>query len=600
MMAAAAKQQQQPQASPQRKPQAPSPRGLQPSRPLRSAATANGAGDNAAPTAAVNVLQMIRSHLASNNSAPNRGSLFNSSPPPPNMSSQARVPFVNYATTTTAKAQISPRPSGEAPTAIRHHVPTFKSNSLMIGSRHRVYCSYIEDGPKLFSIHLQSTEQDLDEMMSALGNCPLNNLSEKPSLGQACVARYAEDNNLYRAVIMSIKATSCTVAYVDYGNSAEVAFHDIYEIPASFLRHTIFAMRFTLAGYRQLKCTVALNRNFSEMVMEKELDLVVRPLDGPLFVQYCDLFVVDDNVNVFDRLLAAANASEKYADPPKLVQDELVIIRYVESPKKFFVQQHTNLLAYDRMMDKLADYCESAEPLRRLEAGAICATTYGQDKDCYRAEIVEFSDDRSLAYVQIVDFGIVISTNVGTLKMITPEFLTLPRQAIECCLEGFDTIAKLSDVNRDQLELLAEDVTGARRNFKVKIAQQEPSLVLNLIDDSASPVLDLATRMFKLAMPPKSFRQYEQQKYQRPTPAAAETQSMSATRENPVGRTSVGGGAADEPNSWRRPERSSPPRVDKMDHNGVISAVQQRLLIATTAAPAGGYNDDNRSKKNKR
>lgn len=475
---------------------------------------------------------------------------------PPNMDPSTRIPFVDYSSQqNTKRSEENSRPL----TAYRpegYNIPSFKSNTLPVGSRHQVFCSYIEDGPKLFSIHLKSNEQDLDRMMSRLGNCSLVHLTDKPSLGMACVARYAEDQNMYRAVIMNIKPRTCHVAYVDYGNSDEVAFNNIFQIPVTFLKHTIFAMRFTLSGCRELgESNDKLNKYFQSLVMEQELELVVKPLDGPPFVQYCDLY--HNGHNIFEKLKDMANDCPKFLAPPALVQDELVIIRFVESPKKFYVQQKSNLEKYDQMMDKLALYCQKAPPVAKLQVGAVCATTYGQDKDCYRVEIMELSNDRKTAAIKIVDFGISIETSVNTLKAITAEFLALPLQAIECCLEGFVDIPNLSDLSRDQLELLAEDAAGDRRNFKVKIKSQrnDPLLVLNLIDDSTYPVLDLSTRMFKLAMPPKSFRHFEQQKYQKPSdrPVSSAPQAEvddkfitadkvinSTVRESPPGRNAAG------------------------------------------------------------
>lgn len=508
--------------------------------------------------------QLIMSHLSGNPSV-RRPALPNVignvvEPPktyqqvPPNMNPSMRIPFVDYSShqTTSNSEESSRTPTANRPEG--YNIPSFKSNTLMVGSRHEVYCSYIEDGPKLFSIHLKSNEQDLDQMMFSLGNCPLVHLADKPSLGMACVARYSEDNNLYRAVIMNIKPRTCHVAYVDYGNSEEVAFNNIYQIPVAFLKHTIFAMRFTLSGCRELgQSNEKLNKYFQTLIMEHELELVVKPLDGPPFVQYCDLY--HNGYNIFEKLKDMANDCPKFVAPSPLVQDELVVIRFVESPKKFYVQQKSNLEKYDLMMDKLALYCQEAQPVPKLQVGAVCATTYGQDKDCYRVEIMELSNGNKTAAIKIVDFGIIIETSVNTLKAITAEFLALPLQAIECCLEGFVDIPNLSELSRDQLELLAEDAAGARRNFKVKIKSQrnDPLLVLNLIDDSTYPVLDLSTRMFKLAMPPKSFRHFEQQKYQKPSdrPVNAPKPAIedkylstdkvlnSTVRESPPGRSAA-------------------------------------------------------------
>lgn len=62
-------------------------------------------------------------------------------------------------------------------------ISVFKSNTLRIGSTHEVFCSFIEDGPLLFSIQLANDEDSLNNLMAALDTIELQNLTNKPSLG---------------------------------------------------------------------------------------------------------------------------------------------------------------------------------------------------------------------------------------------------------------------------------------------------------------------------------------------------------------------------------------------------------------------------------
>lgn len=60
--------------------------------------------------------------------------------------------------------------------------------------------------------------------------------------------------------------------------------------------------------------------------MEQELEMIVKPLDGPPFVQYCDLF--HKGANIFDKLKDMIKDCTKYAPAPPLVQNELVVMLY--------------------------------------------------------------------------------------------------------------------------------------------------------------------------------------------------------------------------------------------------------------------------------
>ena len=490
-----------------------------------------------------NAKQLIMSHL-STNSLQAAGVHRQQLPPlpfsNPNISySNSKNPFRPDGNQTQLFSEQTPPTTQQSKSSVSpeiHIIPTFKSNTLMVGTVHQVYCSYIAEGPNLFSIQLKSSEEDLDRMMAEINDIPVKNLSEKPSMGMACLARYKEDNNIYRAVIMMIKATTCTVAFVDYGNSDDVAFSDIFEIPSKFLKHTIFAMRFTLSGYRELgSCNETINKYFESQTITQLLDLKVKPLDGPPFVQYCELYV--NGENILEKLKNMAIECQKYA-APELRENELVQIRYVHSAKKFFVQESSNLNAFNKMMDQLMVYCQKAPQLRNAQVGLPCATKFGQDEDWYRVEIMQMYKDRESALIQYVDFGISNEAKLSTLKTITGEFLAMAKQAIEVCLEGFNDIP-LSDSMRNQLEFLAEDAAGERRNFKVKIIKQGTVPIVNLIDDSTVPTLDLSTRMFKLAMPNKTFRYFEQQKFKPKSTAVSEEPDKISEEPTSIGQNNM-------------------------------------------------------------
>lgn len=398
--------------------------------------------------------------------------------------------------------------------------PALRSNTLLVGSKHSVYVSYIEDGPSLFSIHLKSNEHDLDQLMAELGNLPLTNLCEKPTIGMACVARYSEDKNLYRAVIMNIKPTTCLVAYVDYGNSEDVVFSDIYDIPAALLKQPIFAMRFTLSGYKQLQPDNEMTKQlFSSFVMDNELVMVVRPLDGPPFVQYCDLLL--NGESVFDLLVAKTQTQLQqrqlsFPAPLELLENELVVIRGIESAQKFYVQQCRNISAFEDMMYRLNQFGPSAQPLLQINVGTIGINYHEIAESWCRVKVIS----EEPLVIQYTDIGTVNQVCISDIREIPAEFVKMPQQAIQCCLEGFEDIEKISETTVDQLELLADDENDEPRNFKVFISERrriDGVLIVNLVDVSSKPNLDVSQRVFMMCMPPIVYRQFEQQRIQRKT-----------------------------------------------------------------------------------
>ncbi|CAD7078047.1 unnamed protein product [Hermetia illucens] len=393
----------------------------------------------------------------------------------------------------------------------KRSVVTFKSNTLMVSNFYDVYCCFVENGPCVFSVHLKSTTEELNEMMNEIESIPLSNLSERPSIGMACIARYSEDNHLYRAVIMTIKPTSCQVAYVDYGNTENVPFADLYEIPTSLLDQKIFAIRFALSGYKELEpLDDSLKNAFKDMVLHKDLRLKVMPLEGPPLVQYCELY--DGNINILEALKKYKNRKLSYSSPPPLNNNDVVVIRYVESPKKFFIQKVDSIRAFEQMMDDLFLYCKKrSTPLQKFTKGSACAVKF--ENAWYRAEILGMNQNR--IHIRHVDFGNERNVEPGQLSAISERLVKFPIQATKCCLKGFENTESLSESATVQLEMLAENENNERRHFKCQIyqIQEDGTILVNLIDEKMRPELNLMKRLYKLSMPFNKYIGLEKEEY---------------------------------------------------------------------------------------
>ncbi|KAG4076949.1 hypothetical protein HA402_015936 [Bradysia odoriphaga] len=388
-----------------------------------------------------------------------------------------------------------------------HYMPTFVSDTLLIHGRHHVYVSHVDDGPYIFSVQLKSSERNMEQMMASIATCPLQPLSRKPALGMACLARYSADNQIYRAVIKSIHLDSCQLLYVDYGNSEKVLHNNIYDIPEPYLRLKTFAIRVSLAGLNTLPPLSDHVKNaFKDMVADKTLDMVVVPPDSKTFVQYCELNI--NGQSLLNCVKDMVDETPKFIEPATLSDGDFVVIRYVESPKMFCVQQTKNIVEHNAMIDKLCHYCLTAPSLTKFEKGIACAARYKNDCEWYRTEIVSVSGNDAM--IRFVDYGIELQTQITALKAIHYDFLMTPKQAVRCCLLGFESMQTVSNSSQDQMDLLAEDSLGERRNFRVKIHGQVGDAVLvNLMDESQLPYLDFSLRMLQLSLPQSSFRQYE-------------------------------------------------------------------------------------------
>nr|XP_029720118.1 LOW QUALITY PROTEIN: maternal protein tudor [Aedes albopictus] len=390
-------------------------------------------------------------------------------------------------------------------------IVTFSSTTLAVGTVHEVYISYVENGPKLFTVQLKAKENSLNQMMAALERIPLRNLTRKPTLGMACIARFSEDRVLYRALIMGINIDSCLVSYVDYGNTETVEFRNLYEIPQEFLKHKVFSMRFTLSNVKTLEDSNAdIAGLFSSLVMDKVLNLKVMPLEGPAFVQYCELY--DNKENVFEKLLTLCKSKPlKYPAPITLDRGAncMIIIRYIESCRQFYIQPLEGVERFEKLMDQLAEFCRKSSTLNAMNPGDCCAACLNAD-ECYRAEVVSVPGG-SKVKVRLVDYGNTITLERTQVKRIAPKFVEEQPQVVECCLEGFQEISD-DNLSTAQLEMLAENESGDRKQYRMVVSDVSNGVaIVTLLDEASTPPLNISKRLLKLNNPAKFIKEQMQQ-----------------------------------------------------------------------------------------
>nr|XP_036225781.1 maternal protein tudor isoform X2 [Bactrocera oleae] len=376
---------------------------------------------------------------------------------------------------------------------------TFKTNNLTVGKTYDVYVSFVENGPCLFSVQLALAQDELTEMMNRIERVQLKPYADKPVLGTACIARYSEDGQFYRALITGVQTTACKVVYIDYGNAELVKYSDLYEIPDEFLEAKAFAIRFTLSGHKDLEpIDESLKKAFKDLMMYKNCQLKVMPLEGPPLVQYCELYL--QKSNVLDVLKDIQKCRLVYPKSENLNNNDIVEIRYIDSPKHFYVQKVDNISKFEKLMDDMFLYYNKNQVVpNHLALGAPCIVKY--DNEWYRAEVMRA--DSTAIIVRHVDFGYEQKVTKNLLSNIAEKHLKLPRQAIQCCLKGFENNELSKDLATNQFEMLAEESNRQRRSFTVKVFRIQPDGVhlVNLCTKD----LNVMKKLYKLSMP---FEQY--------------------------------------------------------------------------------------------
>lgn len=117
---------------------------------------------------------------------------------------------------------------------------------LPLGSRQSVLVSYVDSCIKLY-VQLTDTIDDLTAVMSAVKvHCQNSTSPGELPVGAACCARFPDDDNWYRARILTTNGNRVEVAYVDYGNEQEIDVADLRTITQDLIKLPAQALKCAL------------------------------------------------------------------------------------------------------------------------------------------------------------------------------------------------------------------------------------------------------------------------------------------------------------------------------------------------------------------
>ncbi|CAH2039405.1 unnamed protein product, partial [Iphiclides podalirius] len=372
---------------------------------------------------------------------------------------------------------------------------TYKSRLLEVNSQHKVFVSFAEEGPELFAVQLVSDAKKLQDMMDEINRRPHSSLTEPPMIGTVCLGRMSGDRIICRAIVMNLSGSQCKLFFVDFGDTEMVSYYDIFDIPEEFVKPNVFAMRFCLSGVKKLEKGPHLNETFKQLVNGKVLTLKVVAPEGPPLIQYGELFL--DNKNILDLLLANMKdqLQFKWMEMLPLNSKKSVLVSYVDSCIKFYVQLSDKIDELNAVMDAVKVHCESRTSPGELPVGAACCARFPDDDNWYRARVRDTKGNKVV--VAYVDYGNEQEVDISDLRTITPDLIRLPAQALKCALKGFEN-KPVETKTSNQLEMLALEKTLMAHIVGVLSSD---TMLVTLVDDTVSPPLDVARRMNQLSQP---------------------------------------------------------------------------------------------------
>ena len=330
----------------------------------------------------------------------------------------------------------------------------------------QVYISHVVSANEVF-LHSQAALEDLEKLKVLLNeDFHLKQLTSFPEKQKFFVARYSEDQQLYRAEAIDQEdgknSDSCMVRFVDFGNTELVEMNDIYE-----LNNVLSDVPQCAILCKIMPITTSLS---DHQICTKLMD-ISESADVNLFGSFTQNEFGDDNVVTIrvlkpNRELVSLSAylSENYSD----VQDtrnnsgkcfnlqytdiknilnkasRSIYVSHVVNPGHVYCQLSEFCNDLDTLMDNVETYYQEenrpedkVESVDMLPIGSPCIAKYAEDDAWYRAVVVAVTDSGHLQ-VRFVDYGNCQSLPLTDIRKSKIGFCVLPMQAIHCYVAMVD------------------------------------------------------------------------------------------------------------------------------------------------------------------
>ncbi|XP_071965838.1 tudor domain-containing protein 15-like isoform X2 [Antedon mediterranea] len=312
--------------------------------------------------------------------------------------------------------------------------------------------------------------------------------------GLVCCARFTIDNNWYRAEIISVQSQGIEVEYVDYGIREVLPISRLKTINTAFtilpkqgihcsLVDAGQSVNFPQGSLQKLQKHV--NKNFSAQVLKE-----IKP--GKYSI------ILFDNIgqNILSRFMnvsGTTDVGQTIAAPSIRVGQQFPVeITNVVSVSKFSCQLKSTSEELNTLMDKIHNYYttnSSTMSLRQTSKGMICCCQFSEDDGWYRAQVISLSGGE--AEVKYIDYGNTEKLPLNRIKDLQPEFMTLPMQSVDCCL---DVSLSDSQVEKSVFEMLTMEKTlsaillqeEADSRFRIKLFDGNTDIGLELSKSNIS------------------------------------------------------------------------------------------------------------------
>ena len=404
---------------------------------------------------------------------------------------------------TTPLTQITPAPGSTSRKFAPAEIPDCKASAYLTATI----------DPTQFYVQLVGTDtaaQSLAEKLladyEALG--PQDHAVSDIIVGQACIAKFSEDEAWYRAYITAVTGDTSTVCFIDYGNSESVSIANIKQPMADYMDIPAMAIECRLnvdrpaGGWSEADVAklASLTEN-GDKVLEVEFlgtstPCAVRLWDGDLdLTTKFEMTPPTTKQDVLGRVPqdTAKDAAKEwtgarypdYCVPTSKCQ---VYVTHIESPVEVYLQFVRQEGLLQELMDQVEEKCDNLEEndkkLTTPQLYQPCCVKSSKDQVWYRARILQWHHDEKVK-VQFVDYGKSETTTLDNIKEIHPTLLKTAPMAVMTSLQGLvtpskgwpdDVIDKLVEMTTDKV-LSAEFCEDATTKLcKVQLTDKDVSV----------------------------------------------------------------------------------------------------------------------------
>ncbi|KAL5017454.1 hypothetical protein ScPMuIL_007043 [Solemya velum] len=365
-----------------------------------------------------------------------------------------------------------------------------------------VFISWIEN-PSIFYCQLEDNQMKLDEITAKLQEdyetgAGAGLVLDKATVGMAVIAKFSEDESWYRAEVRSVSNNNITVFFVDFGNSDVVSLESIRKPLQSYYSLPAQAVMCCLKGLKPVR------DNWTADAKDSMYNLVENGADCNFLHckhQMHEVHIKVGELDVSEALVKAGVAKVSSDSPPESPlpkgvpskstdvsvpksclkythlsyppnHREKIYVSYIDSIENFSCQPVGSSTELEILMSKLENHT-AAPPLDEIIVGMPCMAKYSVDGQWYRAVVMSL--EGNTVHVHFVDYGNSESVEKGDISTITEDLMTLPAQAIHCCL----------NMGR------ASSQEGIMEKFEEAVMDKELDLVVQTILSDDKFVVDL-------------------------------------------------------------------------------------------------------------